>query len=128
MKKRPRVTVHVPLLPPFERWSGAARFLFLLVFALFISVGVRSLFGDRGLVEFWRMRQQVVHLQSEVATLRMELASEMAMVRSLQQDDQTVERLARERLGMAKAGEVTYLLLDAPVRPDGLQDKDSKHP
>ena len=118
MSKRPRIAVNIPLLPPLERWSGSARFLFLLVFALFISVGVRSLFGDRGVVEFWRMRTKAQGLESGVAALRAELAQEMVAVRALKGDDQTIERLARERLGMIKPGEVTYLLLDLPISPD----------
>jgi len=93
--------------------------VFLLVFALFISVGVRSVFGGRGVVEFWRLRAQAQHLESDVAALHGQLAREMAMVRALKSDDQTIERLAREGLGMAKKGEVIYLFLDGEIRPDG---------
>ncbi len=128
MSKRVRVAVRIPLLPPLERWSGGARFLFLLVFALFISVGVRSLFGGRGVVEFWRLRTQALHLESDVAALHGELAREMAMVRALKSDHQTIERLAREQLGMAKQGEVIYLLLDGEIRPDGAPGKASSVP
>ncbi len=128
MSKRVRVAVRIPLLPPLERWSGGARFLFLLVFALFISVGVRSLFGGRGVVEFWRLRTQALHLESDVAALHGELAREMVMVRALKSDHQTIERLAREQLGMAKQGEVIYLLLDGEIRPEGTPGKPSSVP
>ena len=128
MSKRARVAVRIPLLPPLERWSGGARFLFLLVFALFISVGVRSVFGGRGVVEFWRVRTQALRLESDVAALHGELAREMALVRALKDDDQTIERLAREQLGMAKQGEVIYLLLEGEIRSDGTPGKASSVP
>ena len=60
-----------------------------------------------------------MRLESDVAALHGELAREMVMVRALKGDDQTIERLARERLGMIKQGEVIYLLLDGEIRPDG---------
>ncbi len=128
MSKRSRVAVRIPLLPPLERWSGGARFVFLLVFALFISVGVRSVFGGRGVVEFWRLRTQALRLESDVAALHGELAREMAMVRALKSDHQTIERLARERLGMAKQGEVIYLLLDDEIGQNGAPGKASSVP
>lgn len=128
MNKRVRVTVRIPLLPPLESWSGGARFVFLLVFALFISVGVRSLFGGRGVVEVWRMRARAQHLEASVAHLRGELITEMAMVRALKGDDQTIERLAREQLGMVKPGEVVYLLLESGASQDGASATTSKLP
>ncbi len=102
--------------------------MFLLVFALFISVGVRSVFGGRGVVEFWRLRTQALRLESDVAALHGELAREMAMVRALKGDAQTIERLARERLGMAKQGEVIYLLLDDEIGQNGAPGKASSVP
>jgi cell division protein FtsB len=116
--RRLRVAVRVPLLPPPERWTGGAKLIFLLVFALLISMGVRSVFGERGLVEWLRMKGEVASLERDVATMKADLARELATVRELRDGREMIERLARERLGMVRPGEVTYLILGEIGPPD----------
>jgi cell division protein FtsB len=109
--RRLRLAVRLPLLPPPEKWTGGAKLVFLLVFALLISMGVRSVFGERGLVEWLRMRTEVASLERDVAAMKADLAREVATVRELREGREMIERLARERLGMIRPGEVTYVIL-----------------
>ncbi len=125
MTRRLRLSVRIPLLPPPERWSAAAKLVFLLVFALFISVAVRSVFGERGVVELLRLRGQAARLESDVTAMQTQLAQEVVVIRELRDGEEIIERLARERLNMAKPGEVTYLLLGERGPPDPLLERRS---
>ena len=97
-------------------WSRKRRLLFLLLFALALSLGARTVFGERGLLEGWRLRAEADRLEAEVAALRASMGEEQRAVRELLDGDLAIERIARERLGMARKGEVIYLLpVQAPA-------------
>ena len=98
MRRRFRLAVRIPLLPPPERWSGGAKLLFLLIFALFISVGVRSVFGERGIVEWWRLRGEAARLESQVAMMREQLAHEIRSIQELRDGEEVIERLLSNRV------------------------------
>ena len=93
-----------------ESWSRRRRLVFLLIFALAVSLGARTVFGERGLLEWWRLRAEAGRLEAEVDTLRASLAAERRAVADLREGSDAVERIARERLGMIRPGEVVYLL------------------
>jgi cell division protein FtsB len=78
-----------------------------------LALVVGSLFGDRGILHLMTERQKTDGLAREVLTLRNEnnrLASEIAALRS---DPRAIERLAREELGLAAAGETVFVIRDA---------------
>jgi cell division protein FtsB len=50
--------------------------------------------------------------QRELEALRLEVDSLRAWVDSLQSDSATLERLARERFGMVREGEILYRLAE----------------
>ena len=112
MKRRLRIAVRLPRYPALEDWGRRGRLVFLLIFALVVSLGVRSVFGERGVVEWWRLRAEASGLEAEVADLRESLAREVDTAHELRDGGELVERLARERLGMARPGEVVYLVLN----------------
>jgi len=102
------VRVRRPVNP--ARWSRGRRLIFLLIFALAVSLAVRSLFGEKGLMEWWRMNAEAARLETEVEDLERQLAAEREAVRDLREGTDAIEKLARESLGMAREGEVIYLL------------------
>jgi cell division protein FtsB len=74
---------------------------------------VGSLFGDRGMLHLMAQKERAESLAREIDTLRLEnrrLAREIAALKS---DPLAIERLAREELGLARAGETVFLIREA---------------
>jgi cell division protein FtsB len=80
-----------------------------------IALVVGSLFGDRGILQLLRQRQRTEVLAREIEQLRdenRELADEIV---ALRRDPSSVERLAREQLGLARPGESVFVLREPPA-------------
>jgi cell division protein FtsB len=77
--------------------------------------------GEYSLFELRNARQEVLAQQRELEALRLEVDSLRAWVDSLQSDSATLERLARERIGMVREGEVLYRLVEpGATGPDSI--------
>jgi len=68
--------------------------------------------GEYSLLELGRVRREMAAQERELALLRREIDSLRAWADSLQNDSATIERLARERFGMIREGEVLYRLAE----------------
>jgi cell division protein FtsB len=68
--------------------------------------------GEYSFFELRKARKEVLVQQRELVALRREVDSLRAWVDSLQNDSATLERLARERIGMVREGEVLYRLAE----------------
>lgn len=64
--------------------------------------------GEYSLLELHRARAEIEAKERELATLTHTLDSLRAWVDSLENDSATLERLAREKFGMIRDGEVLY--------------------
>ena len=76
---------------------------------------VAALFGDRGMLHLIAQRQRAESLAREIEDLRTvnrKLASEIL---ALKGDPGSIERLAREQLGLARPGETVFLIREAGV-------------
>jgi len=77
-------------------------------------------FSEEGISELQRSQKRVNELQREVQKLETENARLRTVLDDLNRSSYTVERIAREDLGMARAGETVYVLpeepADAPAR------------
>jgi len=82
--------------------------LFLIVAASLLN----ALFGDRGLLELLRARQEIESLDREIAALREGNQALLEEIRDLKSSPLAVERLARENLGLVKPGEIVLLIRD----------------
>ena len=84
-----------------------------------IALVVGSLFGDRGMFQLVTQRQKAQALQRQLEELRSENATLAAEIAGLRSDPRAIERLAREQLGLARPGEVVFVIRDevAPARP-----------
>jgi cell division protein FtsB len=81
------------------------------------SIGM-LIFGQRGILELRRLRQEGTTLTRSNDALREHNQLLQRQIGSLRDDPAAVERVARERLGMIKDGEVVYYLPDkAPAPP-----------
>ena len=70
--------------------------------------------GEYSLWELHRARQEIDTQESELAVLQQEIDSLRAWADSLQNDSATIERLAREKFGMIREGEILYRFSEPP--------------
>ena len=66
------------------------------------------IFGEMGLVKYFRMKAQYDGLVEETENLKRENAQLIREVRALRTDNALIERIARDKLGLARPGEIVY--------------------
>ena len=93
------------------------RLLLALLCAALSFFTARSIFGDRGLLEVATQESELVRIQREVEAARARNRALLAEVVELRTGNASIERLARERLGYIKPGEVTYLFPEESSDP-----------
>lgn len=84
----------------------------LLAVLLGLAVYYAVFGGEYSLMEVRNVRREIVAKERELEELRRSLDSLRAWVDSLQNDSATLERLARERFGMIRDGEILYRLAE----------------
>jgi cell division protein FtsB len=82
----------------------------LLASVLSVVFAVSFFFSDRGLPELQHARTRVGKLRADITRLETENARLRAEIDSVKKSSYAVERIAREDLGMARKGEVVYML------------------
>ena len=92
---------------------------FLLPVLLGLAVYYAVFGGEYSLLQLRRARAEIEAQEKELAALNWTLDSLRAWVDSLQNDSATLERLAREKFGLIREGEVLYRLA---VPPDSVSD------
>jgi cell division protein FtsB len=101
-----------------------------LLIAALIPVGVYFLitfiFGEMGLVKYYRMKSQYQALTQQVAELKQDNSRLMREVRALKTDPAYIEKLARDKLGLARNGEVVYYYDDYDEKGTKSQASNSK--
>ena len=85
---------------------------FLLPALLGLAIYYALFGGEYSLLELRRARNEIAIQEQELMDLRWSLDSLRAWVDSLQNDSATLERLARERFGMIRDGEILYRLAE----------------
>lgn len=73
-----------------------------------------ALFGDKGLSETLRARQDLRRASANLDSLKRENAVMRGQIRSLQGDPAAIEAVARKDLGFARRGEILIVLKDLP--------------
>jgi cell division protein FtsB len=72
--------------------------------------------GEMGFVKYYRMRAQERDLRAEIGRLKQDNLRLLQEVRSLKHDPAVIERIARDKIGLARPGEVVYYYGDADPR------------
>jgi len=104
------VTTH----DPRRNASITLRAVMLLSGVLTIVFIVSFLFSDRGISQLQGSRRRVDDLRVDIRRLQSENARLRSEIDSVKHSTFAVERIAREELGMAKKGEIIYLLPASP--------------
>lgn len=77
-----------------------------------------AIVGEKGLVEIVKARQDYSTLETSLRRVRVENARMREQARLLREDADTIERVAREQLGLIKPGEKLFILKDvSPSKP-----------
>lgn len=88
----------------------------LLVAALILLV-LQDLFGTHGVLAMRRSQKEAAAVQREIQQLNDENQKLQNRVQSLKSDPATIERIAREEMGLARPGEYIFKLQPKPGEP-----------
>jgi cell division protein FtsB len=83
---------------------------FLIVAGILLAIYfiVTRVMGEMGLVKYYRMKTQYYALTEEIAKLKQDNVRLRKDVDSLKNDPAYIERVARDKLGLARPGEIVY--------------------
>ena len=82
----------------------------LIVAGILLGIYLLASFilGEMGLIKYYRMKAQYNTLTEEIATLKQNNARLAGDVRALKTDPDHLEQIARDKLGLARPGEIVY--------------------
>lgn len=84
-----------------------ARYFFALIFCLLV---LQDVFGAHGLMAMHRSKAQIDAIQSKLAKLDQENRDLQQRIQNLKTDPSTIEKIARDRMGLARPGELIFSL------------------
>jgi cell division protein FtsB len=94
--------------------SSRRKKLFIAAAALLGAYLLASfILGEMGMVKYYRMKAHYQALIEDIAQLKQDNAKLVREVHFLKTDPACIERLARDKLGLARPGEIVYY-----YRPD----------
>jgi cell division protein FtsB len=85
----------------------------IVVLALVVGGGL-VVYGGSGVIRVRAMRQEILHLERELSTLRSQTEKLTATIDKLRHDPAYIEKLAREDLGYVREGDT---VLKFPPKP-----------
>jgi len=91
----------LPLSLPY-RWP------IYLLGTLIIALSLVTIVGERGAVHLWRLRREKVRLDEQNFRLQLENQKLHQRIMRIRNDNDYLEKLAREELNMVRPGEVVY--------------------
>lgn len=86
--------------------------------ALLMLLVYSTVSGERGLLHLLRLTQEQRQLEARVRALLHENTDLKSRIRRLQTDDDFLEKVAREQLGLVRENEIVYRFRD-PAAPSG---------
>ena len=76
--------------------------------ALFMTLSLFTIFGERGLLHLWRLRGEKRELEERNFLLQKENELLRERIYRLRHDNLYLEQIAREELGLVRPGEIVY--------------------
>ncbi len=83
-----------------------------ILFLLLLVVLYFSLTGEVGLINLYRSHRETRRMKAEIDALNTTIDSLESTITKLKNDTAFIERIAREKLGMAKKGEKVYKFIE----------------
>jgi cell division protein FtsB len=104
-------------ISPSEAWPFLRRNARqILGFALFALL-VHDVFGQHGLLAMHRTQKEIEQIREQIGKVNEENKSLAEQVNALKSDPKSIERIAREEMGLARPGELIFKLPETPKRP-----------
>ena len=75
-----------------------------------LVLGIHDVFGAHGYLAMRRTQKQVEQLRGEIERLNQENQALAEHVNALKTDPKTIEKIAREEMGLARPGEMIFKL------------------
>jgi cell division protein FtsB len=97
-------------MPAPKRLPLSRRVIVFVVAAAALAILIAAAVGDRGYLAARRRQTDYIELQQKIHAVETDNARLLADIKALKEDPYVVEKLARERLGFARPGEVIYML------------------
>jgi cell division protein FtsL len=88
----------------------------ILVLALFALL-VHDIFGTHGFIAMRRTQMEIEQIREQIGKVNEENKSLTDQVNSLKTDPKSIERIAREEMGLARPGEMIFKLPEPPKQP-----------
>ena len=88
----------------------------ILGLALFILLA-HDVFGPHGLIAMRRTQKEIEQIREQIGKMNDQNKSLAEQVSSLKSDPKSIERIAREEMGLARPGEMIFRLPDPPKTP-----------
>lgn len=107
-----------------SRSSRSARWKKLLVVAvslLLLYLSASFIFGEMGLLKYYLMKEQYSGLTEDIERLKRDNVRLRREVYSLKYDAAYLERIARDKLGLARPGEMVYYYDEKMKEPTALK-------
>jgi cell division protein FtsB len=82
-----------------------------------LALGIHDVFGAHGYLAMRRSEKQIQELRGEIERLNHENQALADHVNALKTDPDTIEKIAREEMGLAKPGEMIFKLPAAAAAP-----------
>jgi cell division protein FtsB len=92
---------------------------------ILLAIFVHDLLGEHGFLAMRRMQREVERLNTEIRQLNEENQKLADHVQALKTDPKTIERIAREEMGLARPGELIFKL---PPKPSPPEDPNRRKP
>jgi cell division protein FtsB len=103
---------------PVSPWKSRPKLLILSIFGVLLLLVLFG--GSYNAFSLWSLYQQKKALSLEVEKLRVENQILADQIRSLKENPEAIEKVARENIGMAGKGETVYRIL--PEGRDSVRD------
>jgi len=103
MSKKNYLKVERNSRSPFKKRLAIASGVLLGIYLL-----ISFIFGEMGVVKYYRMKLHYRAVNEEMAVLRQANVQLSREVHSLKTDAAYLERVARDKLGLARPGEIVY--------------------
>jgi len=102
------------------QWEDARfrRAAFLALALVFIALLVHQIFGEHGYMAMRRQRKELEALQQQIQQLQQENQQLEKQIEELKSDPKAIEKLAREKMRLARPGEIIYVLPEKAPEPE----------
>lgn len=105
-----------------------AGWLLYLLGSLILAVSLVTIIGERGALHLWRLRGEKSQLDEQNYRLQKENEALRQRIARIRNDNQYLEKLAREELNLVRPGEVVYRFPKSEPRRSNVNESSESLP